>query len=184
MQTRFLCTPFIKSFEKILPFQLKRILVQALLMPHFDYCNILLTNLTTDLSQRLQRVHNACVRFICNTHKYDQVFVHFNNRSWLRLNKRRQLHCLTLLLKIPHSSIPNYLASRLELLSSHHNFGTSSQYDNLLTIPHHKTSQYSTSFTIFTIRTWNTLPQYIRSCCRLETFKLFVLNYLSENNES
>ena len=86
------------------------------------------------------------------------------------------------LFKILHSSIPIYVASKLQLLSSHHSIGTRSQNDNLL-IPH-GTSLYSTSFPISTIHIWNSFPQYIRSCSRLETFKLFLLNYCWENGAS
>ena len=147
------------------------------MLPYFDYCDIVYSDINVDLSKRVRHVHNACIRFYLPCHCYDHVSVHFNNLSWLRLSERRQLHSLIFLFKILHSSIPNYLVSRLQLLSSHHNFGTRSQGDNLLTIPNHKTSLYSTSFTIYTIRTWNSLLQYIRFFCRLETFKLFLLNY-------
>ncbi|KAJ4441497.1 hypothetical protein ANN_11353 [Periplaneta americana] len=45
----------------------------TLVLPHFDYCDILLTNLNSNLAQTLQRVHNACIRFICNIRKYDHI---------------------------------------------------------------------------------------------------------------
>ncbi|KAJ4433995.1 hypothetical protein ANN_16314 [Periplaneta americana] len=56
----------LKRLKNFLPDKLKLILVQTLVMPHFDYCDIILSNLNANLSNRLQRVHNACVRYICN----------------------------------------------------------------------------------------------------------------------
>ncbi|KAJ4427863.1 hypothetical protein ANN_23866 [Periplaneta americana] len=55
-----------RRLKHFLPDKLKLILVQTLVMPHFDYCDIILSNLNANLSSRLQRVHNACVRYICN----------------------------------------------------------------------------------------------------------------------
>ncbi|KAJ4450950.1 hypothetical protein ANN_02385 [Periplaneta americana] len=46
-------------------------LVQTLVMPHFDYCDILLTDLSVISAQRLQRVHDMCVRFVCNIRRAD-----------------------------------------------------------------------------------------------------------------
>ncbi|KAJ4449652.1 hypothetical protein ANN_01056 [Periplaneta americana] len=63
----------LKRLKNFLPDKLKLILVQTLVMPHFDYCDIILSNLNANLSNRLQRVHNACVRYICNIRKYDHV---------------------------------------------------------------------------------------------------------------
>ncbi|KAJ4435260.1 hypothetical protein ANN_23838 [Periplaneta americana] len=37
-----------------------------------------------NLSSRLQRVHNACVRYICNIRKYDHVSPSSQTLSWLR----------------------------------------------------------------------------------------------------
>ena len=137
----------LNRLKKFLPFQLKRTLVQALLMPHFDYCDILLTNQTTDLSQRLQRVHNDCVRFICNTRKYDHVSSSFEALGWLRLQERRYIHSLALLYSILNTLTPTYLSTRLHLISSYHDLSTRSRHDPILSMPSHRTSQYSSSFT-------------------------------------
>ena len=56
----------LKRLKNFLPPDLKRILVQTLVMPHFDYCDILLTDLAENLRDKLQRVHNMCMRYIFN----------------------------------------------------------------------------------------------------------------------
>ena len=50
--------------------------VQNLVLPHFDYCDIVYSDLNVDLPQRLQRVHNACLHSIFNVRRYDHVSVH------------------------------------------------------------------------------------------------------------
>ena len=96
-------------------------------MQHFDYCNILLTDLAENLSDKLQRVHNMCIRYVFNILRYEHISSSFEDLSWLRLNDRRTLHSLILLFQILRTSSPNYLASRLHFLSSNHDLSTRSQ---------------------------------------------------------
>lgn len=172
----------LKRLKHFLPDKLKLILVQTLVMPHFDYCDIILSNLNANLSSRLQRVHNACVRYICNIRKYDHVSPSFQTLSWLRLSDRRALHSLVLLFQILRTATPIYLASRFQNLSSYHQLSTRSHHNNLLIIPYHKTSLYSSSYTVSVARNWNSLPSDIRGCWTITSFRSklhkFLLNRL------
>ena len=174
----------LKRLTNFLPFELKKTLVQSLLMPHFDYCDVIFTDLNARQTERLQRVHNACVRFICNIRKADHISPSFNMLSWFRLKERRAIHSLTLLYNILHTSTPVYLASRFQYLSSCHTKDTRSRHHTTLSIPLHRTSFYSLSFTISVAKLWNTLPQNVRDCQTLLQFKNklerhFLANYLN-----
>ncbi|KAJ4437864.1 hypothetical protein ANN_13803 [Periplaneta americana] len=70
-----------------------------------------------------------------------------------------------------HTSTPIYLASRFSYLSSYHNLFICTQNSRILAIPTHKTSSYSSSYTISPSRLWNTLPSDIRDYRKLVTFK-------------
>ncbi|KAJ4449331.1 hypothetical protein ANN_00729 [Periplaneta americana] len=63
---------------------------------------------------------------------------------------------------ILHTSTSEYLASRFHNLSTYHNLYTRSQHDTLSSVPLHRTSAYSSSFTIDTIRSWNSLSTDVR----------------------
>lgn len=168
----------LKRLKNFLPTKLKEILVQTLVMPHFDYCDVLYSNLSAELSQKLQRVHNVCVRFIFNIRRHDHISEYFLRLSWLRLQDRRLVHSLCLLYRIIHDSTPNYLASRFTLLASHHNRNTRSQHNLLLSIPHHQTSLYSSSFSIAMARSWNSLPLEIRGSLSPQTFKIRLFRHI------
>lgn len=155
----------LKSLNNFLTRELKTKLINTLVMPHFDYCDSLLTDLTEHLNQRLQRAHNACIRFVCNTRRFDHVTPSFNMLSWLRLKERRQLHSLSLLFKILNSSTPRYLSSRFQRLSV-----ARANDLGLLRIPQHRTSAYSSSFSVALPRVWNSLPREIRDC---RTYSMF-----------
>ncbi|KAJ4438791.1 hypothetical protein ANN_14742 [Periplaneta americana] len=124
-------------------------------------------DLSAELSQKRQRVHNVCVRFIFNIRRHDHISEYFLRLSWHRLQDRRLVHSLCLLYRIIHDSTTNYLASRFTFLASHHNRNTRSQHNLLLSILRHQTSLYSSSFTIAMARSWNSLPLEIRGMCNL-----------------
>ncbi|KAJ4427875.1 hypothetical protein ANN_23881 [Periplaneta americana] len=128
-------------------------------------------DLRIDSAQKLQRVHNACVRFICNVRYYDHISPSFEKLSWLRLHERRNLHSLSLLYRIMHTSSPYYLFARFQTLSRYHNINTRSQRDNTLEIPLHTSSLYSSSFTVAKPRHWNSLPPEVKGCRTLKSFK-------------
>ncbi|KAJ4444983.1 hypothetical protein ANN_06782 [Periplaneta americana] len=165
----------LKRLKNLFPSKLKQILIQTLVMPYFDYCDVLYSDLSVELSLRLQRVHNACVRFIFNSRRYDHVSEYFLQLSWLRLRERRSVDSLCLLYQILNNSTPIYLVPRFTLLASHHNRDTRSQHNHVLSIPLHQTSLYSASFTIHTARSWNYLSQEIRSSRSLKSFKYTLL---------
>ena len=146
-------------------------------MPHFDYCDVLLSDLSSELSVKLQRAQNMCVRYVCNIRRYDHISPSFASLSWLRLKERRTLHSLSLLFRILHTSTPNYLSSRFSYLYSNHDVNTRSLICGTLSIPLHRTSCYSSSFTVSTSRQWNSLSQSIRGCKTINTFK----NSLKDN---
>ena len=171
-QTNICYMHSLKRLKNFLPPELKRILV------HFDYCDILLTELAENLSDKLQHVHNMCIRYIFNTRCYEHISPSFEDLSWLRFNDRRTLHSLVLLFQILRTSSPNYLASRFHFLSSNHNLSTRSQHILTLSIPYHRTSLYSTSSSVSSSRCWNSLPLDIRGCRTLASFKRLVNNLL------
>ena len=170
----------IHSFRRLknfLPFSMKKMLVQTLVMPHFDYCDILLTDLSVTSAQRLQRVHNVCIRFICNTRKFDHITPSLQLLSWVRLKERRTIHSLSLLFRIMHTSTPNYLLSRFQFLTTLRN-----RHQALLSIPHHRTSLYSSSYTVEIPRLWNSLPNDVRDCRTLSQFKIKLENFVLFND--
>ena len=154
-----------------------------LVMPYFHYCDTLLTDLNLNLTQRLQRVHNACIRFICNIRWTDHVTPSFELLSWSRLKQQRLLHSLCLLFQILHrpTSSPEYLASRFHYLSATPNLSTRSQHNSLLIIPSHRATLFSLSFTVNMAHIWNSRPRDIRTCRTLYTFKNKLRRHLALN---
>ena len=163
-----------------LPPSLKIQLVKSLIMPHFDYGDIVYQDLSGDLSTKLQRAQNAAIRFIFNLKKYDHITESFSELSMLRLDSRRKLHILCSSYNILHTNTPDYIAKEFISLDSVHNRNT--RGSKKLLIPHHRTEVFHNSFIIIASNLWNSLPPDIQFSTSPHSFKRKCLSFLQNQN--
>lgn len=151
----------LKRFALFLPFNVKVMLVKTLVLPHFNYCDVVINDMTVELSDRLQRAQNYCIRFIFNLRRYDHVTPYFHQLGLMKLNNLREYHTLSLLHAIIKSKSPEYLSEVFKLMSEINSYATR-RGNSLLTIPRHRTATFNKSFTVTACRLWNSLPDSIK----------------------
>ncbi|KAJ4427870.1 hypothetical protein ANN_23875 [Periplaneta americana] len=125
-----------------------------------------------------KKEHNESVTYFVRDRAYLLVFRTEPIRVtfMVRLKERRTIHSLSLLFRIMHTSTPNYLLSRFQFLTTLRN-----RHQALLSIPHHRTSLYSSSYTVEIPRLWNSLPNDVRDCRILSQFKIKLENFVLVN---
>lgn len=65
------------------------------MFPHFNYCEVLMSELAVDLSDTLQRAQNYCIMFIFALKRKDHVPPFLNKLIvMLKLSEIRQYHIL------------------------------------------------------------------------------------------
>ncbi|KAJ4441908.1 hypothetical protein ANN_11768 [Periplaneta americana] len=74
------------------------------------------------------------------------------------------------------TSTPNYLLLRFQFLTTLRN-----RHQALLSIPHHRKSLYSPSYTVEIPRLWNSLPNDVSDCRTLSQFKIKLDNFVLVN---
>ena len=159
----------LKRFTRCLPQEVKAMLVKTLVFPHFNYCDAVYNDMTVELSERLQRAQNYCVRFIFNLRRDDHVTPYFSQLSVLKLNRLREYHILCILFSILESHIPTYLSERFTFLSDISERNTRHGSSTLI-IPTHRTVIYNKSFTVTASRLWNSLPDNLKGIDRRARF--------------
>ena len=169
----------LRKLQKSLPQPIKRTLILTLILPLIEYADVIFPNITVELSDKLERIQNACIRFICNLRKYDHITESRKQLSFLKLSSRRKIHSLILLHRVLQSDNPSYLRSKFSYLSDH-GLPTRSQDSLLLAITPHNTNFYDRSYVISTSRLWNQLPQEIRVTQSRKTFKKKLFEHFKE----
>ena len=145
-------------------------------------------NMSNILAMKIQKLQNACVRFIFNIRKFDREHIgpYLVKLSWLNMESRRNLHALTLMYKIDKNMAPDYISQLVPRNNDFHNHNTraSSNFRNTrcnLSLRHH-------SFFGKCPDMFNSLPITLKGCrnplefkskCKLHLFSIQCQEYFT-----
>jgi hypothetical protein len=147
-----------RNFSYIPP-NIRKILATSLVMPHLDYPALLFSDIPGYNNDKLQRVQNACVRFITGATRYEHVTPYYESLGLLKLKARRTLAMANMVFKIITTGVPLYLFERYQFASANNSRDTRSNKLQLQ-IPNHRTQKYHLSFLIQSSLLWNKLQLY------------------------
>lgn len=111
-------------YKNFLSVESKKILVESYILAQFNYCDSILTNISQQLKNKIQRFQNSCVRFIFDLKKYDHITTYFKTLNTLNMDNRRKLHALTLMHKIVNRRAPGYLSNKIKYNHNVHTHNT------------------------------------------------------------
>ena len=169
---------YLSKFKNFLSKNTKRKLTSSLILPLLDYCDSVYYNAAKTLLNKVQKVQNACVRFVLNIRKHESVRVHFNSIKWIAMEKRRTLHSLLLIYKIFKFKEPSYLFDVFNSSLTNHSYPTRFNCNLSFTPPRSRTTKYSNSFIVQSMKCWNDLPEAIKSAPTVQSFKSRVYQHL------
>lgn len=168
--------------KNFLPRETKVLLVQALILPVFDYADVCYLDMNANLLNKLDRLLNNCIRFIFGLRKFDHISHYRAKLKWLPIRERRNSRTLNVLYSILNNvHSPVYLKSKFQYLSFSHSQQPRSLHKLKLATPLYRTGFLSNSFQRQAIRLWNALPLELRESPVYYTFKKKVKNtYLNK----
>ena len=88
---------------------LRKRLVESLVIPHLEYCSVVYLDASSTLRTRLQRLSNACVRFIFEVRRDTHITPYRRQLEWLRNDTRRDSFALLLMYRIVRIKEPAIL---------------------------------------------------------------------------
>ena len=169
------------KLKNFLSVKQKTYLVQTLIFPLFDYCDVIYNDMSAELSRKIQRLHNTCVRFVFNLKYYDHITPYLHKLGWLPLHLKRELHILCRTYSILRTETPDYLFAKYTYLSAH---GRNTRGENLLLIPKHHTVMYEKSFLTSSTKLWNNIPARVRDTHSRAKFKLMCTEELHKKGNN
>ena len=128
-------------------------------------------NISNALASKIQKVQNACVRFIYNIRKFDREHIspYIFKLGWLNMESRRNLHALTLMYKIDNNLAPDYISDLVPRNSDFHNYNTRASR-NFRNTRCNLSQRHNSFFGKFP-SIFNDLPITVKDCNTIVNFK-------------
>lgn len=167
---------------KSLPVNVKILLANHLIQPHFDYACIAYDSLSDYLDGKLLKLQNRCIRYIYNLRRDQSVVIFRKKLRWLTPRDRRTFCIGILTYKLLTYKRPNYL---YQSLIQHKSFPTRALRSNskFFDTPFSSTATFDSTFQIRAIKLWNDLPIEIVSVSGIGTFRSKLLKHLLDDQK-
>ena len=150
----------LKRIMHLIPASTLHLIYQALIKPHFHYCDIVWGNSGKTVRDKLQKLQNRapCVLTFSN---YDADTTELLELlGWKNLARQQEIHKATMMLRCLHRLAPEYLYSKFMWRDSAYDLRDS---ENKLNVPLPRTNYYRNSFSYNGGTLWNSLPCDIRN---------------------
>ena len=155
----------------------------GLITLHLDYCNTIFSGIPNCLLDHLQHVQNATAKLVCNKRKYDSAKDCLMYLYWLPVRVRIDYKITMMVHKCLIDKAPDYLKDLLTVNQPTRMGLHSSQFSNILVIPHTKCKTFADrAFSVYGPQTWNLLPEHLRTECNTETFKCKLKTHLFQKS--
>ena len=156
--------------NNILPLQSRIILTNALVVPHYNYGDILYDGCTADARDDLERNHNYAARALLGKPKSSSATHALNSLNWIPLHLRRKIHQGVFIHKSLKHQTSHHASSSVINLQPNHKYFTRLKHDKGLNCRQHTTTMSEKSTLFRSTHVWNSIPSEIRA---IEATKIF-----------
>ena len=144
---------------------------KSLILPYFDYCDIVWDSCSCRLKQKLQILQNRALRIVTKSHRRTHVSDLHNTTKTLTLQKRRDFHTDVFMFKAVNNLLPGYISSKFIDSSEVNPRVTRSTSTNALFVPRCKLNVGKSRISYRGATKWNSLPYRLRSAPNINLFK-------------
>ena len=155
-------------------------LIHAFIRSKIDYCNSLLSGLPAQQLKKLQHVQNSAARLLTLSKKHEHITPILQDLHWLPISERINYKIILLTFKALNNMAPEYLKELLHRYTPKRQLRSSTK--NLLEVPKFNMKSYGQrSFSVRAPQLWNNLPEHIKNCSNINTFKKYLKTFLFKN---
>lgn len=133
------------SHRHYLSKETRKTLCDALVLSHCNYADTVYGPFLDSINKnRIQKLQNCCIRFICGIRRGQGVSHKLPELGWLNMANRRKVHSICFFFKIIKYRTPPYLYNKITFRTDVHNLNIRRR--DVLTIPMHTKEFFKKSF--------------------------------------
>ena len=170
-QTAYFELKRISSISRFLTEDSAKTLVASYLLSRLDYCNCLLMGTSNSAIRPLQKIQNFAARLVLLVPRHQHPTPLLGKLHWLPISERIKYKVACMCFSAINGSGPVYLSELLHVYTPSRTLRSSSD-TRMLKIQQYKRKTHGfRTFSCFGLHISNSLPQDLRHCSALSSFK-------------
>lgn len=162
---------------------IRRLLINSLILPHFDYCCLVFNDSPGYLELKLRRLLNACIKFVYRVKRETPLEPYRRQAGWFTPIARRKYFLGCTMYRILQTDTPSYLRSSFIEIRENMLRRSPRDLSPRFILPAKIASNiYKNSFFISAIELWSLLPDEIVNAPSYGIFKVMLHDYILEEN--
>ncbi|MGL5469451.1 MAG: reverse transcriptase family protein [Shewanella sp.] len=161
----------LQKFRDATPESIRIRLVKSLILPHFDYCDMVYCNITAAQINKLQILQNNAIRYIFDVKRGQRLSVLYKKANILNITDRRKLSLLCQTHKILYKNCPDYLKDFATTMMDVNLGARTRAHRMTLLAPFVSVEVPENSFKVACYRMWNALRPNLCLNANVNAFK-------------
>lgn len=127
---------YFKRISRKLTFHTKKIVYNAIVTPHLNYCSTILISCNNEQIDSLQKLQNRAMRIILNCDYLTPIDFMLKELNWLSIKQKILYNVILMVFKMKNNLLPTYLSNKLIYANEIHNRNTRNSGE--LRLPNYK----------------------------------------------
>ena len=165
-QIKFRTSNAIRNIHRtanILPLQSRKLLNEALVTPHYNYCDTIYDGCSEKAKKSLQVNHNYAAKALLGWKRRSSATAALKQLKWLPLAERRKLHMGVFVHKALHGKTSKHGVDIVKAVLPQHGHCTRQVANKILYNKTHTSKQYERSVSYRAAKIWNQIPLKLKS---------------------
>ena len=173
--------------NNILSLPSRVILTNALVVPHYNYGDIIYDGCSASARDQIERSQNYAAKALLGRSKFSSATNALLELNWIPLSQRRKIHQGVFVHKALHNKSSHHATTSIKNLLPHHSYSTRQKQDNTLNSRTHSTTRSEKSVIYRSTHAWNSFPRQIRGIEDTKKFKdslqMFFIDKYKEDSD-
>lgn len=170
---------YLKRISKKLTFHTKKIISNAIVMPHFNYCSTLLITCKKEQIESLQKLQNKLMRIILKCDYLTPIEYMLKELNWLSISQKIIYNVILMIFQMKNNLLPKYLCNKLIYANEIHERNTRNKDE--MRLPKYKKEATRRNIFYKGIQMYNQISKDMKQEKNINIFKKKLHDYVKQN---